>query len=144
MIDASEFPFEEWSGTHVQHLTVSPEGVTYVIPSGAHERLHRVLIGNHDPTTQLPGDERTVGGTKVDLALIGWAQLQSDTMTDRINIDAPDGFTDGELVQRFAALHDAGSVHIMYYPSGDARTSMNPRHVSLSHDGDRVPVAFEC
>jgi hypothetical protein len=143
MTDTPEIPFEEWDGTRVQHLTVSPEGTVYVVPSGAHERLHRFLVGDCDPTARLSDDEGVAGGMKVDLVLVGWPQLQSDKLTDRINIDAPDGFTDDALVRRFAALHDAGSAYIAFYPSTDIQKSTNPQHVSLSHSGARVPVAFE-
>lgn len=143
MTDTPKIPFAEWDGMDAQHLTVSPERIIYVVPSGAHERLHRILVGDRDPTAHLPAETEGVRGTKVDLALVGWVQLQSDKLIDRINIDAPDGFTDAVVIQRFAALHDSGSASIAYYPSGDVHKSTDPQHISLSHTGRRVPVEFE-
>ena len=139
MDESVAIPFPEWDGEHAQHLTVAPEGTVYVIPSGAHERLHRILIGKCDVAEQFEG----LRGTKVELALVGWVQLQSDKLTDRINIDVPDGFGDERIVREFARVHDAGSVAIARYPSGDVQTSNTPESVVLSPIGERVPVALD-
>jgi putative intracellular protease/amidase len=67
-------------------------------------------------------------------------QLQSDQHTDRVNLDAPDGYDDTELVRQFARLHDAGSLRAVFYPSTDEVRSGDPQQLSLSREGDRVPI----
>jgi hypothetical protein len=131
-------PFSEWDGDPARHLTVAPDGTVYALPSGAHERLHNIVIGDRTPAAQLGVDD--LHGTKVDLALAGWVQLQSDQHTDRVNIDAPDGYDDDALIRRFACLHNAGSLRMVFYPSTDELGSADPQQISVSHDGDRVPV----
>lgn len=133
-------PFPEWDGDPARHLTVAPDGTVYALSSGAHERLHTVVIGDQDPTDKLGVDD--LHGTKVDLALAGWVQLQSDQHTNRINIDAPDGYDDDALVRRFARLHDAGMLRTVFYPSTDELTSTDPQQIAFSRDGDRVPVTL--
>lgn len=131
-------PFSEWDGDPVRHLTVAPDGTAYALPSGAHERLHTLVLDEWDPTARLERDD--LHGTKVELALVGWVQLQSDQHTDRVNLDAPDGYDDAALVRQFARLHDAGSLRAVFYPSGDERKSTEPQHLSISRTGDRVPA----
>lgn len=139
MCESVTIPFPEWDGEDAQHLTVAPNGTVYVVLSGTHERLHRILIGERDVAEQFEG----LRGTKVELALAGWIQLQSDKLTDRINIDAPDGFGDEEIVRRFARLHDAGSAAIARYPSGDIQISNTPERIVRSPIGERVPVSLD-
>lgn len=138
MSEPDAIPFPDWGGEHAQHLTVAPGGSVHVVPSGAHERLHRIVIGDRDVAGRFEGPS----GTKVELALAGWVQLQSDTLTDRINVDAPDGFDDTDLVRRFARLHDAGSVAAALYPSGEVHTGA-VRELSLPGRGARVPVSLD-
>lgn len=132
-------PFNKWDGEYAHHLTVAPDRSVYVVPSGAHERLHQMVVSNRDVIERF--DEPGLRGTKVELALTGWVQLQSDQLTDRLNIDAPDGFNDQEIVRQFAQLHDAGSVTIAFYPSLDVITSHRPEELTLARDGERVPVS---
>lgn len=129
-------PFPEWDGEDAQHLTVAPDETVYRVPSGAHERLHSIVVGSRNLANQFEG----LHGTKVELALAGWVQLQSDRLTDRINIDAPDGFENTTLVRQFAQMHDAGSVAVALYPSNSVRTG-TVEELSLSGDGPRVPSA---
>ncbi|QRV13821.1 hypothetical protein JMJ58_12750 [Haloterrigena salifodinae] len=138
MTDAAAvpFPFPRWEGERATHLTVAPDDSIYVVPSGAHERLHRIVIGDRDVTERFDG----LRGTKVELALTGWVQLQSDRLTDRVNVDAPDGFDDAALLERFARLHDAGSVAVARYPSGTVVASP-PAELTLPGRGARVPVS---
>lgn len=70
-------------------------------------------------TTPVRLERDDLHGTKVELALVGWVQLQSDQHTDRVNLDASDGYEDAALVRRFARLHDAGSLRAVFYPSVD-------------------------
>ena len=139
-MSTTSIPFPEWDGALARHLTVAPDGTVYALPSGAHERLHKIVIGEQNPAVQL-GVE-SLHGTKIDLALAGWVQLQSDQHTDRLNIDAPDGYDDDALIRRFARLHDAGSLHLVFYPSTDELTSVDPQHITYSQNGDRVPVTL--
>jgi hypothetical protein len=138
MGDQATVPFPEWNGEPAQHLTVSPGDRVYRVPSGAHERLHRAVIGGRDVVGRFDG----LRGTKVELALAGWVQLQSDRLTDRVNVDAPDGFDGADLVRRFARMHDAGSVAVALYPSETVRTGP-PGELSLRGNGARVPVSVE-
>lgn len=138
MGEQATIPFPEWDGKWAQHLTVSPCNTVYRVPSGAHERLHRAVIGGRDVAGRFEG----LRGTKVELALAGWVQLQSDRLTDRINVDAPDGFDDAKLVRRFARMHDAGSVAVALYPSKAVRTGP-PGELSLPGNGARVPISVE-
>jgi len=131
-------PFPEWNGQWTRHLAVSPRGTPFAIPSGAHERLHRFVIGDADVRARV--EKSTPTGTKVELALAGWVQMQSDRLIDRINVDAPDGFTDVAILRRFAKMHDAGVVWLAFYPSRDTRKIDEPRHASFSRAGARVPV----
>lgn len=140
MGESAAIPFPEWNGEYVQHLTVGPDGIVYVVPSGAHERLHWILIGDQDIAGQF--ENPRLRGTKVELALAGWVQFQSDELTDRVNVDAPDGFQDESTVRRFARLHDAGSIAIAFYPSLDVQTSNTPEQLALSRGGDRIPVSL--
>jgi hypothetical protein len=133
-------PFSEWNGDPVRHLTVAPDSTVYALPSGTHERLHVSVLDEWDPTVQLERDD--LHGTKVELALVGWVQLQSDQHTDRVNLDAPDGYDDAALVRQFARLHDAGSLRAVFYPSTDECRSDAPQQLSFSRNGDRVPI--EC
>lgn len=138
MSEPGSIPFSKWEGEHVRHLTVSPDGSVYVVPSGAHERLHRIIIGESTVGEQFDGPS----GTKVELALAGWVQLQSDQLIDRVNVDAPDGFDQAELVRTFAKMHEAGSIAVAFHPSGKTLTS-TIHELALPGNGDRVPVPLE-
>jgi len=135
------FPFPEWTGQWTRHVAVSPRGTPFAIPSGGHERLHRLVVGNVDVIGQAEGSPPR--GVKVELALAGWAQLQSDALIDRINVDAPDGFADTDVLRQFAALHEAGVAWLAFYPSGDTLKLDDPRRASFSRSGPRVPVPLE-
>lgn len=137
-MSSASLPFPEWDGDPVRHLTVSPDSTVYALPSGTHERLHALVLDEWDPTVRLDRDD--LHGTKVELALVGWVQFQSDQHTDRVNLDAPDGYDDATLVRRFARLHDAGSLRAVFYPSTDDFRSGDPQHLSFSHEGDRIPI----
>jgi hypothetical protein len=139
-MSSTPVPFPEWDGDPARHLTVAPDGTVYALPSGSHERLHEVVIGDQNPAARI--DVEGLQGTKIDLALAGWVQLQSDQHTDRLNIDAPDGYDDEALIRRFARLHDAGSLRMVFYPSTDELGSGDPLHINFSRDGDRVPVTL--
>lgn len=102
-------------------VSVAPDGTPYVVQSGAHERLRDGLV---------PERERGLD-PKTDLAIAGWASLAADGMTDRVHVDAPDGFEDAALVRRFARSHDAGSVVIAFHPSGETARWDDPGAVSL-------------
>jgi hypothetical protein len=101
-----------------------------------HERLREGVLSDADERAE-GADERAEGADerakdpKVDLALAGWASLQIDGMTDRVNVDAPDGFADGAIVRRFARSHDAGSVVVAHHPSGEVRRWTDPAAVAL-------------
>lgn len=137
-MSSGALPFREWDGDPVRNLTVAPDGTVYALPSGAHERLHEIVIGDRDPAARLGSDDPH--GTKIELALAGWVQLRSDQHTDRITIDAPDGYDDAALVRRFARLHNAGTLRAVFYPSADELGSSDPQHISLSREGERVPL----
>ncbi|WP_341850668.1 hypothetical protein [Natronococcus wangiae] len=94
------------------------------------------MIGNSDISEQFEG----FGGTKVELALAGWVQLQSDQLIDRVNIDASDGFDNAGLVREFAQMHNAGSIAVALYPSGNVLTT-EVSDLSLSGNGAHVPVS---
>lgn len=128
-------PFSAWDGERVRHLTVAPDGSTYVVPSGAHERLHRIVIGDSSVGARFDGPS----GPKVDLALAGWVQLQSDRLVDRVNVDAPDGYDGTDLVREFARMHGAGSLAVALYPSGTVLTGA-VSEITLPGNGPRVPV----
>jgi hypothetical protein len=109
-------PFPPVEGElRAQQVAVAPEGTTYVVPSGMHERLREAAA-----------PERTDSDPKVALALSGWLCLQTDGMTDRINADAPDDWTDTSPIREFARAHDAGSVAVALHPSGEVRRSSEP------------------
>jgi len=96
-------------------VAVAPDGTTYVVPSGMHERLREGVApeqGDSDP--------------KVALAMTGWLCLQTDGMTDRINADAPEDCTDAEPIREFARAHEAGSVAVALHPSGEVLRSTEP------------------
>jgi len=102
-------------------VSVAPDGTPYAVPSGAHERLRDSLV---------PDSEQGLD-PKTDLAVAGWASLAADGMTDRVHVDAPDGFGNGSLVRRFARSHDAGSVVIAFHPSGETTRWNSPGAVTL-------------
>ena len=109
-------PFPPVEGElRAQQIAVAPDGTRYVVPSGMHERLREAAA-----------PERTDSDPKVALALAGWLCLQTDGMTDRINVDAPEDWTDGGPVRAFARAHDAGSVAVALHPSGDVLRSTDP------------------
>jgi len=98
-----------------QQITIAPDGTAYVVPSGMHERLRRVVA-----------PDREERDPKVALALSGWICLQTSGMTDRINVDAPDALTDAAPIRRFARAHNAGSVAVARHPSGEVCRSATP------------------
>jgi hypothetical protein len=109
-------PFPELTGRPTaQHITVAPDGTMFVVPSGSHDRLRTVVVS-----------ESRAMEPSVDLALAGWTCLQSDGLTDRVNVDAPDEFTDAQIVRQFARAHDAGSVAVARHPSGEVVRSTDP------------------
>jgi len=138
--DSDRFPFHEWDGEWTQHVAVSPTETAYAIPSGAHERLHALIIGDNDIVGRTGGPPQ---GTKVELALVGWVQLQSDSLTDRINVDAPDGFSNVGVLRRFASVHDAESASLAFFPSGDTLKLTAPQQASFDRNGPRVPVHLD-
>jgi len=97
-----------------RQIAIAPDGAAYRVPSGFHERLRQAVA---------PGEERD---PKVALALSGWVCLQTSGMTDRINVDAPDGLTDAAPIRQFARAHDAGSVAIALHPSREIVRSADP------------------
>ena len=105
-----------------QQITIAPDGTAYVVPSGMHERLCRAV-----------GVDWRKRGPKVALALAGWVCLQTSGMTDRINADAPDDWTDAAPIKRFARAHDAGSVAVARHPSGEVTRSTEP--LDFAFDG---------
>ncbi len=114
-------PFPELTGSpDTETITVAPDGTTYVVPSGAHDRLRNRIV--EDPQARDPS---------VDLALAGWTTLQCDGLTDRINVDAPDAFSDETIVRRFARAHDAGSAVVAQHPSNETIQSTDPQHFSF-------------
>ena len=110
------FPFPPVEGElRARQVAVAPDGTTYVVPSGMHERLREAAA-----------TQRTDGDPKVALATAGWLCLQTDGMTDRINVDAPDDCVDAEPIRAFARAHDAGSVAVALHPSGEVQRSTAP------------------
>jgi hypothetical protein len=109
-------PFPPVEGElRAQQVSVAPDGTLYVVPSGMHERLRSAVA-----------PERTEGDPKVALALAGWVSLQTDGMTDRVNVDAPDDYDDAAPIRRFARAHDAGSLAVALHPSGEVVVSSEP------------------
>ena len=104
-----------------QQIAIAPDGTAYVVPSGMHERLRRVVA-----------PDREERDPKVALALSGWICLQTSGMTDRINVDAPDRLTDASAVRQFARAHDAGSVAIARHPSGEVCRSATPTEFTFA------------
>ena len=98
-----------------RQIAIAPDGAAYRVPSGFHERLRQAV----DPDSK--GRD-----PKVDLALAGWVCLQTSGMTDRVNVDAPDDWTDAAPIRRFARAHDAGSVAVARHPSGEVTRSTEP------------------
>ena len=108
-------PFPDIEAFRARQIAIAPDGAAYRVPSGFHERLRQAVA---------PGwDERD---PKVALALAGWVCLQTSGMTDRINVDAPDDWTDAAPIRRFARAHDAGSVAVARHPSGEVTRSTDP------------------
>lgn len=117
-------PFPPVEGElRAQQVAVAPDGTTYVVPSGMHERLRRAAA-----------PERTDSDPKVALALAGWVCLQTSGMTDRINVDAPDDYADAEPIRAFARAHDAGSVAVALHPSGEVLRSTKPAEFTFETD----------
>ena len=103
-----------------RQIAIAPDGAAYRVPSGFHERLRQAV----DPDSK--GRD-----PKVDLALAGWVCLQTSGMTDRVNVDAPDDWTDAAPIRRFARAHDAGSVAVARHPSGEVTRSTDPSTFSF-------------
>lgn len=116
-------PFPSVDGEFcAKQITIAPDGTAYRVPSGFHEQLRRTVTPDqdrHDP--------------KVALAIAGWVCLQTSGMTDRINVDAPDGYTDAAPIRRFAHAHKAGSVAVARHPSGEVMQSTEPSTFSFDH-----------
>ncbi len=128
-------PFPKLSPGRIRarNVSVAPDGTAYVVPSGMHERLRAAVV---------PAPGEGVGDPKVDLALAGWASLQNDGMTDRVNVDAPDDFGTVSVLKRFARSHDAGSIVVAHHPSGEVRRWADPAAIALpdtSTDAPRSP-----
>jgi hypothetical protein len=122
----AEIPFPEVSGQPTaQHIAVAPDGTMFVVPSGSHDRLRTAVV-----------EESTARDPSVDLALSGWTCLQSDGLTDRVNVDVPDRFIDAHLIRQFARAHDAGSVAVARHPSGEVIRSNNPRLFAFNESTD--------
>lgn len=117
-------PFSEVSDGQIEaaNVSVAPDGTPFVVPSGMHKRLRDAVVDDSTRGTQDP---------KTELAKAGWASLHTDGMTGRVYIDAPDNFAYTAIVKRFARSHDAGSIVMMYHPSGEIRRWTSPRAVSL-------------
>jgi hypothetical protein len=125
--DAGDLPFPETSpeDDH-QHLAIAPDGTQYAVPSGMHERLRQVVVATAEMSDERDGDSHAGAVThieaeadpKVALALAGWTLLQTDGMTDRLYVDAPDGLDRATAVQQFARAHDIGRVAVARHPSG--------------------------
>ena len=89
-------PFPELTGSPtMEAIAVAPDERVYVVPSGTHERLQNFVV--EDSESRDPS---------VDLALAGWAILRCDGLTDRVNADVPDDFTDASVVRRFAERYN--------------------------------------
>lgn len=109
-------PFPPADGAFsARQIAIAPDGTAYVVPSGMHERLCRAV-----------GVDWQERGPKVALALAGWVCLQTSGLTDRINADARDDYTDAAPIRRFARAHDAGSVAVARHPSGEVTRSTEP------------------
>ena len=115
-------PFPEAEELRARQIAIAPDGAAYRVPSGFHARLRQAVAPD--------SEERD---PKVALALAGWVCLQTSGMTDRINVDAPDDWTDAAPIRRFARAHDAGSVAVARHPSGEVTRSTEPR--TFAFDG---------
>ena len=122
-------PFPELSPGRIRvgNVSVAPDGTAYVVPSGMHERLRAAVLSDADERAADP---------KVDLAVAGWASQQSSGLTDRVNVDAPDGFANEAVVRRFARSHDAGSVVVAFHPSGEVSRWTDPAAVTLPESSE--------
>lgn len=130
-----------WRGGPVENLAVDPGGTPRLVRGGCHERLHARVVGEADPLEILPEAPADLfRGTKVDLALVGWVQIHADGMTDRVHVDAPDGFQEGSIARRFARVHEAGALRLTFYPSLDTQRACPPARLRLDRSGPRVPV----
>lgn len=114
-------PFPELTGRpNTETITVAPDGTVYVVPSGTHDRLRDHIV--EDPQVHDPS---------VDLALAGWAILQCDGLTNRINADVPEDFANGRLIRAFAQAHDAGVAVIARHPSQETIHATDPQRFSF-------------
>lgn len=104
-----------------QQVAIAPDETAYRVPSGFHERLRRTVAPDQEEHAP-----------KVALALAGWVCLQTSGMTDRINVDAPDNYTDVDPIRRFARAHEAGSVAVAQHPSGKVTRSTEPSTFSFT------------
>ena len=121
MTEPASIPFPRAAGEFgVRQVAVAPDGTAYVVPSGMHERL-RTVVAPADPASD----------PKVALACAGWLCLQTDGMTDRVNADAPDEWTDAGPIRRFARAHEAGSVAVARHPSGEVHRSSQPSAIQF-------------
>ncbi|MFC7072884.1 hypothetical protein ACFQJ7_13585 [Halovenus rubra] len=117
-------PFPELTAGRITaaQVSVAPDGTRYVVPSGMHERLRDVVVTDADEQGLDP---------KTDLAVAGWTSLAVDGMTDRVYVDAPDGFDNVAIVKRFARSHDAGSIVVAFHPSGTWSRWASPGAIRL-------------
>jgi hypothetical protein len=118
-------PFPEVPSGQIKaaNVSIAPDGMKYVVPSGMHERLCQAVVPDASGQTLDP---------KTELALAGWVSLHTDGMTGRVYIDAPDEFDGTAIVKRFARSHDAESIVMARYPSGEMNRWDAPGTVSFS------------
>ncbi len=125
--DAGDIPFPEASAEgDRQHLAIAPDGTRYAVPSGMHERLRQVVVATAEMSDERDGNSNAGAVTRIEaeadpkvaLALAGWTLLQTDGMTDRLYVDAPDGLDRTAAVRQFARAHDIGRVAVARHPSG--------------------------
>lgn len=116
MTETEPLPFPHAQAEfRARQVAIAPDGTAYVVPSGMHERLRRAVAAH-----------QTDRDPKVALALAGWTLLQTDGMTDRVNVDVPDDCDTLDAIRRFARAHDAGSIAVARHPSGEVVRSSEP------------------
>ncbi len=125
--DAGDLPFPEAppQGDR-RHLAIAPDGTRYAVPSGMHECLRQLVVATDEMSDERDGDSHTGAVTRIEaeadpkvaLALAGWTLLQTNGMTDRLYVDAPDGLDRTTAVRQFARAHDIGRVAVARHPSG--------------------------
>ena len=104
------------------NVSIAPDGTAYVVPSGMHERLCRTVVPDTGERSRDP---------KIALSMAGWVSLHTDGLTNRVYVDAPDGFAGEGFLRRFARSHDAGSIKMACHPSGDTMRWDRPSAIRL-------------